>query len=201
MAQIPSGGEARGTEYPTEEVAIMDQLLFHPKVVHLPVALAVLMPLVAGGLAVAWWRGWLAKRAWVVAVVLQAILVASGFVAMRTGEAEEERVEGVVAERFIEAHEEAAEVFVWAGVAVLALTLGAGVVRRERLARGLAVGATIGTLVVLGLGYRVGEAGGSLVYEHGAASAYTSPGPNGGAPRSPGDDDHDEGHEGGHEDD
>lgn len=173
----------------------MDQLLFHPKVVHLPVALALLMPLVAGGLAVAWWRGWLQRRVWIVAFVLQAILVASGFVAMQTGEAEEERVEGVVAEQYIEAHEEAAEVFVWASVAVLVLVVGAGVIRKERVAQGLALAATIGTFIVLGLGYRVGHAGGSLVYEHGAASAYADPGLRGGTPRAAGhesDDDDDD---------
>lgn len=37
----------------------MDQRFFHPKIVHLPMALAVLIPLIAGGVAIAWWRGWL----------------------------------------------------------------------------------------------------------------------------------------------
>lgn len=152
----------------------MEQVLFHPKVVHLPIALAMLMPLVSGGLALAWWRGWLPKRAWVIAVVLQGVLVASGLVAMQSGEADEERVERVVAEQLIDAHEEAAEVFIWSSVAVFTLLLGAGVVRKERIALALSAVATIGTLGVLGLGYRVGEAGGSLVYEHGAASAYTT---------------------------
>jgi hypothetical protein len=35
-----------------------------------------------------------------------------------------------------------------------------------------AAAATLGTLLVLGLGYRTGQAGGSLVYQHGAAQAY-----------------------------
>ena len=38
----------------------MENLLFHPKVVHIPIALAGLMPLVAGGVLVAWWREWFA---------------------------------------------------------------------------------------------------------------------------------------------
>ena len=53
----------------------MDTFLFHPKLVHLPIALGVLMPLVAGGLLVAWWRKWLPGRAWVVAIALQAALL------------------------------------------------------------------------------------------------------------------------------
>ena len=65
----------------------MDQLLFHPKVVHLPMALAVLMPFVAGGVAFAWWRGWFDRRVWVIVLLLQAALAGSGFVSMNTGEA------------------------------------------------------------------------------------------------------------------
>jgi hypothetical protein len=34
----------------------MDTLLFHPKLVHVPMALGVLTPLIAGGLLLAWWR-------------------------------------------------------------------------------------------------------------------------------------------------
>ncbi len=155
----------------------MDQLLFHPKVVHLPVALAVLMPLVSGGLLLAWWTQALPRRTWIVAVLLQAMLVASGVVALRTGEAEEERVERVVAEKLIEAHEEAAEAFVWGAGAILLIHLAAAALRREEAARMAAGAAVLGTLVVLFLGYRTGEAGGRLVYEHGAATAYTAGAP------------------------
>lgn len=154
----------------------MDALLFHPKVVHIPMALGVLMPLIAGGLALAWWRGWLPWRAWLVAVGLQAVLLASGAVALRSGEAEEHRVERVVSESLIEAHEEAAEVFVWGSGAVLAMMLAAAMFNQKRSGLPIAAVATLGTLVVLGLGYRTGKAGGSLVYEHGAAQAYTTSG-------------------------
>jgi hypothetical protein len=169
----------------------MDALLFHPKVVHIPMALGVLMPLIAGGLALAWWRGWLPWRAWLVAVGLQAVLLASGVVALRTGEAEEDRVERIVSESLIEAHEEAAEVFVWGSGAVLAMMLAAAAFNQKRSGLPTAAVATLGTLVVLGLGYRTGQAGGSLVYEHGAAQVYTTSGPGDArtAPAPRGDDD------------
>lgn len=150
----------------------MDALLFHPKVVHIPIALGVLMPLIAGGLLLAWWRDWLPWRAWLVAVALQALLLVSGVVALRTGEVDEERVERVVAEAAIEAHEEAAEAFVWGSGAVLAMMLAAAGFGTKRAGLPLAGLATLGTVVVLGLGYRTGQAGGSLVYEHGAAQVY-----------------------------
>lgn len=158
----------------TERTPNMDALLFHPKLVHVPLALGVLMPLISGALLLAWWRGWLPRRVWVLAVALQAVLVGSGLLALRTGEAEADRVERVVAEPIIEAHEEAAEVFVWAGGAVLALMIGAGALARHAVGLPTAAAATLGTVLVLALGYRTGEAGGSLVYRHGAAQAYAN---------------------------
>jgi len=153
----------------------METLPLHPKLVHLPIALAVLMPLIAGGLLVAWWRGALSRRTWLIAITLQAALVGSGFAAMWSGGEEEERVEAVVPEAAIAAHEDAADVFVWGAVGVLGLAIGAMLIRRERGAQVLAAVATVGTLAVLGLGYRVGQAGGRLVYEYGAASVYAAP--------------------------
>lgn len=152
----------------------MDALFFHPKVVHLPMALAILMPFITGGALFAWRRGWFDRRTWVAVFLLQAVLVGSGAGAIKTGEREEDRVEQIVAEHHVEAHEEAAEVFVWASAAVLVvmalpLALPAG---RARKAASLA--ALLGTLIVFGFGYRAGEAGGKLVYQRGAAQAYAT---------------------------
>ena len=154
----------------------MDQLLFHPKVVHLPMALAILMPLVAGGVAFAWWRGWFDRRVWFIVLFLQAALAGSGFVAMNSGEAEEDRVEAIAAEQYIESHEEAAEVFAWASAVVLALMALPLVLREGRARTATVMGACLGTLLVFGFGFRAGETGGRLVYEHGAAQAYLVPG-------------------------
>ena len=150
----------------------MDWTLLHPKLVHLPVALAVIMPLLTGGLLLAWWRGWLPKRAWLIGVLFQAALVGSGVAAMQTGEIDEDVVERVVADKYIDAHEDAAEVFVWAAAGVLLLSLGAAVVKPRPLSLGLAGATVAGALIVLGLGFQVGQAGGALVYEHGAPNAF-----------------------------
>ena len=146
----------------------------HPLIVHLPMALAALMPLVTGGLLLAWWRGYLPKRTWLVAAALQLALFASGLVAMQTGETDEERVEHVVAEAAIERHEEAAELFTWSAGVLLAVALLPLVMRNERLARVGGLLTFTGACVLLGLGYRVGSAGGELVYRHGAAAAYAA---------------------------
>lgn len=165
----------RGRDLTIRE-AHMDLTLLHPKVVHLPIALAVLMPLVSGGLLLAWWREWLPRRTWLVSVLLQALLVATSYAAIETGEADEDRVERVVAERFIEAHEEAAELFIWLAAGALLLYVATAAIRNERVAKLFAALSLVASLVVLGAGYRVGEAGGALVYTHGAANAFIKSG-------------------------
>ncbi len=166
----------------------MNSLPLHPSVVHIPIALAVLMPLIATGLLLAWWRGWLPRRGWLVAAALQLVLVASAFVALRTGESDEERVEHVIPdEAAIEDHEEAAEVFFWTSAGVLALFVAGAAVRRENLAQAIASTAVAGTILVLAMGYRVGAAGGELVYRQGAAQAYVTTGQAAGSSAAEGD--------------
>ncbi len=142
----------------------------HPAVVHLPLALGALVPLAA---VVALWaihRGGRVLHVWAVPLALAALMTGGAWLALETGEEEEERVEDVVAESAIHEHEEAAERFllfsgiltVLAGVGLAGGTLGSA-------ARLLA---TVGTVGVLAAGVQVGGLGGELVYEHGAASAY-----------------------------
>ena len=153
----------------------MPTVPLHPALVHVPLGLAFVVPLVAAGIAFALWRGLLPRRGWLVLVVLQAVLVAGGAVALKTGEQEEDRVERVVGEAVLHRHEEAAEVFLWVAAVVLAAA-AAVLVLPARLATAGAFAVLAGTLVVTALAVRTGQAGGELVYRHGAASAY------GGAP-------------------
>jgi hypothetical protein len=151
----------------------MDTLFFHPKLVHLPIALAVLMPFISAALCLAWWRQWLPARAFFIAVLLQGVLVGTGLLAEESGEEDEERVERVVPEALIEAHAEAAETFVAASGVAFAVLLAGALAARRRAGLPLALAGVATTVVVLGLGVRVGEAGGALVYKHGAAAAFT----------------------------
>jgi hypothetical protein len=104
-------------------------------------------------------------------------LVVSSLVAINTGGTEEERVERVVQESAIAVHEEAAEQFAWASGGTLLLAALVLVFRRREVSGPLTAGVVVATLAVAGLGLRVGHAGGQLVYLHGAAAAYTAPGP------------------------
>lgn len=155
----------------------MDFALFHPKVVHIPMALAVLMPLVAGSLAVAWTTSWLPPRAWSIAVALQAVLFLGAVAAINTGGREEHRVESVVAESHIEAHEELATVFAGVSAVVFAVAALALVLRRKKAGLVLAGLTVLGSFVVLTLGIKAGHAGGELVYKYNAASAYSTGAP------------------------
>jgi uncharacterized membrane protein len=154
----------------------MQGIPLHPAIVHIPIGLAVAMPLVASAVALALFKGWVRKPAWAIVVGLQALVLVGGLVAMETGEDEEEAVERVVDERFIEEHEERAEGFVWAAGITLAFAAAGLVVGPERLAM-VAAATSIATLVTLAQGYRVGHSGGELVFKHGAAAAYTDAAP------------------------
>jgi len=146
----------------------------HPVVVHLPMALAVLIPLLALAVLVAWRRAWLPAKAWALVLGLQAVLALSAVAALNTGERDEDRVEKVVSEAAIEAHEDAAKLFTVAGFAVLALGALPLVLRRDTLRQAFAAATVAGTLGVAGLGYNVGHKGGRLVYAEGAASAFST---------------------------
>jgi len=158
----------------------MEGIPLHPAIVHLPIGLSVVMPLIAAAIGVALLKGWATKPMWLVVVALQAVVLVGGLAAMNTGEEEEEVVEKVVDERFIEEHEEKAEVFVWSAGITLALSAAVLVLGPQQVGAAALVTA-LAAAVTLGLGYRVGHSGGELVFKHGAAAAYTGGAAVGGA--------------------
>lgn len=151
----------------------MSSIPLHPALVHLPLGLAFILQILAIGFTWALWTKRIQARSWLVIIVLQAILLAAGLLAMNTGEREGDRVEKVVPERAIETHEAYAEQFLW-GVGI---TLAVGIlvlIPRSGMTRAFSIATVAGTLAVAGLAVRVGHAGGQLVYVHNAAAAYAS---------------------------
>jgi uncharacterized membrane protein len=157
----------------------MQGIPLHPIFVHIPVGLSVVFPILAFGLTLALWRGLLTQRAWVVAIGLQALLLAGGLAALKTGEKEEDLVEDIVGEQRVKEHEERAEAFLWSAGVTLALS-GTVLVLGPGVAVAAAGATTAASLVTLGFAYRVGHSGGELVYKYGAASAYATPAVGGG---------------------
>ena len=150
----------------------MFQVPLHPALVHIPLGLAFVMPLLAAGLVWAAISGRLPRRTLAAAAMLQLVLSVSAVGALQTGERDEERVEKTVGEPAIERHEAMAQAFTAAAWGTFALAVAAAFLRRDALARGAAVAMTGGTLVVAGLGAATGMRGGELVYVHGAARAH-----------------------------
>ena len=144
----------------------------HPALVHIPLGLAIIMPFFTVLVYILIRQGRLDARSWLLPVILQLVIVAFSFVAMKSGENEEDKVEKVVKEVFIEEHEEAAKVY----LATAILSLAA-------LAFGLKEGAKKDTVrsasilllfAAMGAVMYTGKLGGELVYKHGASSAYTN---------------------------
>ena len=151
----------------------MSGIPLHPLVVHFPIVLAVLLPISVVAALWAVRKGATPRRVWALPVALAASLTLSAWVALNTGEDQEDRVEDVVGEAVLHGHEEAAERFlVLAGVVTLVAAaglVGGTVGRAARLVTAL------GTLGIVAAGVQVGHSGGMLVYRHGAASAYADP--------------------------
>lgn len=144
----------------------------HPAVVHFPIVFAVLLPLVSFGALWMIRRGAASRKAWLFPLGVAAALALSSFVAVKTGQAQEDRVEHVVPEAGLNAHEESAELFLLiAGALFLVTAAGLAPGSLGRAARLLATAGTVGILVA---GYRTGHSGGQLVYRDNAASAYAN---------------------------
>lgn len=142
----------------------------HPAVVHFPIVLAILLPLVVLGAIWAIRRGSRPGRAWAIPLAVAALLAVSAFVSLRTGQAEEERVETVVTETALHEHEEAAERFlVLSGVLLLVAVVGLG---RGVVGTSARLVTAAGSVLLLAAGVQVGAAGGELVYRHNAGSVY-----------------------------
>ncbi len=143
----------------------------HPAVVHLPIAICLLLPLFTAGAYVYVALGSRRRHAWAAVMVVHSLLVISAWAALQTGEDEEELVERVVGESYVELHEEMAEDFLYVaviGLGVSALGLVTG--RRGSIGRILY---SVTTVALVAMAIRVEASGGELVYKHGAASAYT----------------------------
>lgn len=161
----------------------MSGIPLHPGIVHVPVGIAFVLPVIAVGVVVALARAEAPRWPFGVVVALLTFMTIGGFAAMQTGEDEEERVERVVDESLIHEHEEAAELFVYVAFTTLVISVG-GLSLPDRWARVARITTAVASIALTGLAFRAGEKGGELVYRHGAAAAYTNPGsaPGAGAP-------------------
>lgn len=149
----------------------MNGLPLHPILVHLPLGLCMVMPVIALCIALGIRKKLFTAKLWLLVVVLQAVVFGSAFAAMKAGGHEEEKVEKIVAEKFIHEHEEAGETFVMISGIILGIAV-LGLFSKKsfgQLAIILTVLASIASVI---LAIEAGHSGGSLVYLYGAGKAY-----------------------------
>ena len=146
----------------------------HPAVVHFPIVFTFLLPLAAGFAIWRIRRGAQVLRAWSLTVALAAALSASAWVAVETGERDEEGAERIVGDAPMHSHEEAAERFLLLSGGLLVIA-GAGLLRGP-VGTATRMAAAVGALGLVAAGVQVGHSGGELVYRHGAAAAHLSGG-------------------------
>jgi hypothetical protein len=141
------------------------------------------MPLLLGAMAWAVFTRRLPGKVWLVAVVLQGVLLGAAALALWTGEHDEDRVEARAGEAAVDAHERAAKAFtVTAGMAFLAAAVALALRNRPGpflIAGGASVALSVGMLL---LGIQTGTRGGALV--HGGAEMVRSNEPGGGGPEN-----------------
>ena len=81
----------------------MNTLPLHPAVVHVPLGLSLIMPVLLAGLVWAIVAGRLPPRAWLVGLLLQGVVLGAAALALWSGEQDEERVERSAVEAQVEA--------------------------------------------------------------------------------------------------
>jgi uncharacterized membrane protein len=151
----------------------VNQVPIHPALVHVPLGLAIGAPVIAVAILVAVWRGWLPARAWLVVAIVQVLMVGGAFVAVSTGEKDEEKVEKIVPEEAMEEHEESGKWFQWAALIACVVSLVVVVAGNKPVGRPAMLVATILTMLVAAAALRTGQLGGKLIYVHGGARAHT----------------------------
>jgi uncharacterized membrane protein len=150
---------------------MLNNLPLHALIVHMPIALTVLVPLFMV-VAFALGRKQLTPLlAWAVPVGLLALQLATGVMADKTGEQQEDRIENVVPPNALEEHEEAAELFLVVTAAVLVIS--AGGLMNNTVGAAMRAAVLAGSTAVLAAGWNVGHSGGSLVYRYNAGAVYS----------------------------
>ncbi len=143
----------------------------HPILVHFPIAFGFVLPFLALIALLRIGAGAKARAAWLPVMLIAALTLVGGIASLQSGEGDEERVEKVVPHDAMEAHEANAARFTIIAAIVVVTSVGGLAGRRlGGIARGLTL--FVALLMAAQLLWTA-KTGGALVYEHGAATAYT----------------------------
>ncbi len=139
----------------------MFTLLQHPALVHAPIGIALILPLLVLLLL------WKYRQAWSLLLPVALAFLLSAMIALRSGEeVEDQAEERGVSHQQIHQHEELAEAVPFLGGA-LVLLVAAGIWAPVRFRQPLRILALLASLVVLGQLLRVGQTGGEITHGSG----------------------------------
>lgn len=150
----------------------MFDLPLHPIVVHFPIVLGSLLPVLA---ILLWWaiKKWQwTPKVWALVSAVALVYTLSAVTAVQLGEEDEEKVEKVISEEVIEEHEEAGELIPWLAGTLFLVSLGGFTVRYSKRAHLAMIALSLVAVIPL---INAGHTGGELVYKYGASIAHLSP--------------------------
>ena len=150
----------------------METLPLHPGLVHLPLGIVFILPILSLLFLFFLKKTFLNRNAFIFLVILHGLLCATSFVAMETGEDEEDKVEKIVEEYHIEEHEQKAEDFLISTIVVFIFTLIIYFIPNINFFIGGSLFLLILQFALIFMAYEVGHTGGELVYKYKAADSY-----------------------------
>lgn len=148
----------------------MNNLPLHPILVHFPIALGLLAPLLIFIIWIGIYKWNWQTTTWSLIPLVYMILFACSLGAVKTGEMDEEKVEAYISHEVIEEHEEIGEKIPWifAGLWCLSVTPFFIRSRKKMLMTITMVCSVISVAPII----VTGHSGGELVYKYGAARAH-----------------------------
>ncbi len=142
----------------------------HPMLVHFPIVLTALMPVLLIAFLIAERKMWATEKIWFLALGLSLLTPLSTFLAMRAGENDEELVEKVVRENLIEVHAEWGEWVLWMGIAVFICLLASMIFKKIKILKVLPILISLAAIFPV---VQAGHSGGELVYKYNAAQVHS----------------------------
>lgn len=150
----------------------MIDIPLHPAIVHLPLGLIFFAPLVGVLILILAFKDKLTKTILLFLPLVHLVIFAGAFAALETGEDQEDIVEKVVDEKFIEQHEEAAEALFYLSIVAFGSSLIPLTINKKNALKVSLTAIVILQAALLLQAYKTGHSGGELVYIHKAVDAY-----------------------------
>ena len=147
----------------------MESLPLHPAIVHLPIGIALMLPILNILFFWLFKTGKAKREASMILIIMHLGLATTSFLAMQLGEIEEEKIEHQIDHNALENHEHKGEFYAQATIALALVSVLLVFTRGRRFEQVLGL-LFIGQIILIFFTYQVGHSGAQLVYKHDAAT-------------------------------